>query len=413
MNTLAFVLLLWSAPACAAPVTWSEDLKGSLAKAGEEHGLVLVDFSAPWCYSCYYMEHNVLNQPELRKLSGRMEPVRVDVDTAEGLNLKKELNVVYLPTYVILDPQSREVDRIVGEQSRAEFYSQLDSVMARSASPKPVDIVRETFKMQNLPGGLRAKLEADKSRAAALRVRLQEAKAAKDAATCATVGKELLSIDTGCAYSYDAEGVNDCVQGLPEKDKADIRGLELSRLKPILEKHIFGSPRRRCSDFRSPVETAAEIYEAAGRKEEAKALLDRTIRLLRGELKGNLRSDRSKADNLRAFLDMADRDDELESLFPRLIAAYPDDYVYSYRFAKFLLLKRGRPDDALKQVDASFPKTYGINRVRAREIRAQALAKLGRKKEAADDLDAAMKEASGKFPDEAAVVKGLQAQIAP
>ena len=42
-----------------------------LAQARKTHQPVLLDFSAPWCYSCYFMMTHVLNGPEWHKLESR------------------------------------------------------------------------------------------------------------------------------------------------------------------------------------------------------------------------------------------------------------------------------------------------------------------------------------------------------
>src|SRR5207302_10508852 len=55
---------------------------------------------------------------------------------------------------------------------------------------------------------------------------------------------------------------------------------------------------------------------------------DLLIRQTQDELGGELGRDRNKADNLLEFLDLGEKKSELAALYPRMVAAYPKDYVY-------------------------------------------------------------------------------------
>ena len=120
--------------AAAESPLWKDDIVSALQGAKEKQSLVLVDFYAPWCYSCYFMAQNVLNQPEFRALRGKIEPVKVDVDSPEGMRLKQEWAVHFLPTYVILNSNREEVGRVIGEQVRADFYTQLRSILSKHST---------------------------------------------------------------------------------------------------------------------------------------------------------------------------------------------------------------------------------------------------------------------------------------
>jgi len=55
---ITLLALALSTAAFAAPPQTVDD---ALAQAKKAHQPVFLDFSAPWCYSCYFMATHVLN----------------------------------------------------------------------------------------------------------------------------------------------------------------------------------------------------------------------------------------------------------------------------------------------------------------------------------------------------------------
>ena len=439
MNLLLALALAAARPSPASPAgaLWSQELPPALAAAKGKKSLVLVDFYAPWCYSCYYMDENVMNQPALRALAPRLELVKMDVDSPEGARLKREWKVRFLPSYVIVDPDGLEVGRIMGEQTRSDFFSRLTEVLDRHSTledlkarlaasppsqsgPAAAEILRAYVQrgayeeglawLKGLPGPFKAAADDDPaSRREIIRLELQQASRRKDAAVCLLLAKELSRLETGCALPYDAEQARDCLEGRTPDKKALARA-ERAPLEALLERGVFGPSASRCPDLRSPVEAAADAYEALGEAPLKSALLDKAAALMRSDLGGRLDKDRNEADNLRAFLELAGRDQELEALYPELMRAYPDDYVYAYRFGKFLLA-RGRAADALKQFDAALPKAYGANRLSVVEQRARALRALGRSRDALKAVEQALKDNPASFPDQVASLGRLKDEL--
>ena len=66
MKRLPLLLLLLAAAASSAAETAPATVDAALARAQKAHTPVLLDFSAPWCYSCYFMATHVLNGKEVR-----------------------------------------------------------------------------------------------------------------------------------------------------------------------------------------------------------------------------------------------------------------------------------------------------------------------------------------------------------
>jgi len=154
---------------------------------------------------------------------------------------------------------------------------------------------------------------------------------------------------------------------------------------------------------------SADLDEALGDQVAASAVLDRAITLTRQRLDGNLTSDRNLADNLRVYLLRAKRTTELDDYQRKLIAAYPEDYVYAYRYGRSLV-DAGKPSDALPYLEQAADKAYGANRLAVAQQRIKALKALHRDDEARK-VAADVLETNGPwFPKQAAALKAeLQA----
>jgi len=83
------------------------------AKAGEEGKLFLVDFYANWCTPCKWMEKTTFQNDKIRSILGEdYVSLKIDIDQAEGYNLKEKFGVSMLPTILIFNSQGKMVERI-------------------------------------------------------------------------------------------------------------------------------------------------------------------------------------------------------------------------------------------------------------------------------------------------------------
>src|SRR5581483_1501403 len=188
---------------------------------------------------------------------------------------------------------------------------------------------------------------------------------------------------------------------------------ERSRLlapqKPVMTHQLYGQvfiAHPSCADTRSVVLTTADLDKALGYAQAGSDVLDQAIADVKMRLGGNLRKDRALADNLRVFLERAGKADELDLLYPRLVAAFPDDYVYYYLSGK-ALAARGQYQQALIYLQQAAPKTYGVNRFEVAEQRVQLLLRLNRGDEARQVVADTLKANGPWFPQRAAKLKAL------
>ncbi len=89
---------------------------------------------------------------------------------------------------------------------------------------------------------------------------------------------------------------------------------------------------------------------------------------------------------------------------PRLIATWPDDYVYPFRFGRSLL-ERERASEALPYLERAATRAYGENRLKVAEQRVRALKRLGRVDDARRVAAEALKANGPWFPEQATALK--------
>jgi len=424
------ITLLALALSTAAIAETPKTVDDALAQAKKTHQPVFLDFGAPWCYSCYFMMTHVLNGPEFEKLESRAVVAEIDADSPDGAAWMKKLQIKALPAYVVLNENGEELGRILAEQPRDKFYPGLDRILAGShtldelkasaakGSKDDVATVLASYEARkdgdgglawfaSLPEKTRAATKGDAHVALWLdRLELARANKAKDDAAAVKAAERVLAGNIGCDRPY----VVDDLLGASEKMPADARKTLLAPQKKALDamlaKDIFIA-KPTCADQRSAVLTTADVDAALGDTKAETQVLDQAISTVRTQLGDDFKKDRNAADNLRVYLVRAKRVDELDALYPKLIAAYPDDYVYLYRWGRSLV-ERGREEDALPLLARAAEMAYGENRLVVATFRVKALKALHREKDA-EKVVADTLEQNGKwFPEE---VEKLKAEL--
>jgi hypothetical protein len=191
--------------------------------------------------------------------------------------------------------------------------------------------------------------------------------------------------------------------GLPATQRNALLMAQRKPLDDLLDTHVFVATPT-CADQRTAVLVSADLDAALGDHAAETAILNRAIDLTKQHLGNDLTSDRNLADNLRVYLDRAHRTAELDIYQRELIAAYPQDYVYPYRYGRSLL-ENGKPADALPYLAQAYDKSYGENRLRVASFRVKALKALHRDSEARKVADEALSTNGPWFPKAAAQLK--------
>lgn len=92
---------------------------------GLPRGPAMVEFISGQCTACKKM-HPIVSELEQRCPSGLI--TRVSVDNAGGRSLAEHYGVTLVPTFVSIDAEGREVERIVGEQPKQRLVLALNEI---------------------------------------------------------------------------------------------------------------------------------------------------------------------------------------------------------------------------------------------------------------------------------------------
>ncbi|MEW9570413.1 thioredoxin family protein [Rhodanobacter sp. Si-c] len=409
---LAFTLILLTPVLARAadgepPTTIADALK----QAARQHRPVLVDFSAVWCYSCYYMASHVLTGPEWNAVKRKAIVVESDADSPDAQLWMKKLNISFLPSYVVLDANGNELGRIAAEQPRDKFYARINAILAHGdtlqdfekratqGSINDVANALEAYQARNdgtaglswfasLPAATQQNARKQARVTLALdQLVLLKAAAANDDPAVIRNAQKVLAQNIGCQRPYVLDDLLDASAKLSEAKRKALLAPQRASLDNYVNTRVL-IPTPACADQRSAVLTSADVDKVLGDSAAEKAVLGRAIALTRQHLGNNLASDRNQADNLRVYLARAGRKDELDAVQRELIAAYPNDYVYAYRYGRSLL-DAGNPADALPYLNKAADKAYGANRlaVTLQQVRAlKALHKDAEAKRLASDV---------------------------
>jgi thiol-disulfide isomerase/thioredoxin len=434
-GVIAPLLLLFSAgiAEAAADKPDTPTLDAALKTAVERKAPVLVDFHAPWCYSCYYMAKHVLVGPEWEKIEHKTVVVELDADSPEGAYWKTLWGVKALPSYVILKPDgaggSSELGRILAEQRQDEFIAQVNDILKRSttlddlktaaagsgaaalkAAREALSVYRARYDesglawYQSLPADARKRYDADPAIALLIeRLKLLQASKSEDAALCEAIAPKVFAGDLGCERPYEIDRWSACTANSAPAARKAVFESQREPMKKLVDQRVFGKGPL-CADQRSAVLALADVYEGSGQKTEREALLRKAVAQVQQRAAGHLASDRNLADNWRVYLEVLEDNSALDALYPKLIAAYPDDYVYAFRYGRNLLA-RGQADKALPYLEQASDKAYGQNRLKVAEQRVKALKALKRDAEARTVVAEALKANGPWFPEDAAKLK--------
>jgi thiol-disulfide isomerase/thioredoxin len=418
---LAATLLALVAPAYAAH-EGAAGLDAALAQGKREHKPVLVDFQAVWCYSCYYMASHVLNGKEWGDLEKEVIFYEADADKSADKAWMTKLNVHFLPTYVAIGPDGVELGRILAEQTRDKFYPEVATLLSGDArlsyqkdeaakgSLASVADVLDTYQQRyqgeegvawfdSLPATVRNVSDKDKRVALAKqKLFLLEATAGKNDKGIAEAAKKVLAGNLGCERPYVLEDLLEATAA----DAPATRQAALAPQKPAYDDYLATrvftvSPT--CADQRSAVLIGADLDAALGDSADEQAVLGKAIDLSREKLHGDLKSDRNLADNLRVYLVRAKAGDELDTLEKQLIAAYPNDYVYNYRYGR-RLVDSGKAAEGLPYLETAAKKAYGANAIGVATYRVKALHALHRDPEARKLVAATAAAQGSAFPEQ-------------
>lgn len=116
--------------------TFSETL-AKVAKNKKGPKLIFMDCYTTWCGPCKYMSSTIFPMKEVGDfMNANFVNTKVDMEKGEGIELAKKYAIKAFPTFLILDAQGNEINRIVGSSDAPGFIARVKKAMNPANSPK-------------------------------------------------------------------------------------------------------------------------------------------------------------------------------------------------------------------------------------------------------------------------------------
>lgn len=128
----ASALLVLIIAAIVAPPTLADDVKWTdasyeqvLEQAKATDSFVLIDFYTTWCGPCKKLDKETYSDATVLKFIENMIPVKLDSEKGAGIDISKRYRVAAWPTIMLVDPNGKEIDRIVGYVNAEDFIQRI------------------------------------------------------------------------------------------------------------------------------------------------------------------------------------------------------------------------------------------------------------------------------------------------
>ncbi|OFY44378.1 MAG: hypothetical protein A2X18_01880 [Bacteroidetes bacterium GWF2_40_14] len=98
--------------------------------------LIFMDCYTSWCGPCKDMTNNVFPQEICGTFfNANFVNVKFDMEKGEGLDIAKKYAVSVYPTFLILDAEGKEINRVIGSDKAESFIEKVRQAMNPSNSP--------------------------------------------------------------------------------------------------------------------------------------------------------------------------------------------------------------------------------------------------------------------------------------
>lgn len=105
----------------------NDDLRTGMNRAAGEGKLIFLEFWANYCTPCKMMEEYTYTNPSvIERMNGSYVPVKVNIQSFDGFDLKNQYKVTVLPTIIVLDSKGRQVARYEESMSATKLSEVLD-----------------------------------------------------------------------------------------------------------------------------------------------------------------------------------------------------------------------------------------------------------------------------------------------
>lgn len=129
MNKIVFFILIFSLSLWARP-QWTNSYSEAKESALKEKKLIMIMLSREHCQACWYMEHIVFKNKDVKALIvDNFIPVYVDVNSDV---VPKGFSYIGTPTFYFTDESGKQVsNRLDGGANAKDFTQKLNEVLSK------------------------------------------------------------------------------------------------------------------------------------------------------------------------------------------------------------------------------------------------------------------------------------------
>lgn len=130
----------WAAP--PKGIAWSTTENEGLSKSAQSGTPMLVYFTADYCGYCKKLDRDVWSQSAvITQVSEKFIPVKINA--SQDSKTPGARKITGYPTILVLSPEGKEVDRIVGYSNASGIQSKLNAALGKLPKPASQPVVMQ------------------------------------------------------------------------------------------------------------------------------------------------------------------------------------------------------------------------------------------------------------------------------
>jgi len=398
LQVLASVVLATAAAHSEGLPFLEDDYAGAVARAKSEHKPIVTDTWATWCHTCLSMKRYVFPDPGLRPVRDAAVYLSIDSENPKNKEFLDKFPLDAWPTFLVIDPEDGSVvGRWVGSATPNEFRSfvqqGVDAMRSKgNTSPAEAEMrkgyearARRDFSAAAAAYGKALDLTpkgdaARPERLVLLASALQHEKNEEANRKCVALGlAEMNATGTSAVATDFAAVVSSCAEALP---KGDAQAAQLKKEGQRRIETLLRDPSAPLSvdDRSDAMASLADLYDDAGRHQDAVAMMRKRVALLESAAKkapDHTMASTFDAHRVDAYLYLGEPK-KAEALLSSREKEMSSDYNPPARLARVYFEEKKLPE-AEKAVDRALAKmTRGQRQISILGLKAKILAAEGK-----------------------------------
>jgi thiol:disulfide interchange protein len=105
-------------------VDWLVSLEEALERAREQERPIMIDVYADWCVWCKRLDSDTYSNKDVVAKAGEFVSLKLDADAHRSWVSRYQVGG--LPTILFIDPDGKEIHRVIGYKPPGQFVSEME-----------------------------------------------------------------------------------------------------------------------------------------------------------------------------------------------------------------------------------------------------------------------------------------------